>query len=332
MKENPFVTLIIPTLNEEEYIGQCLLSAHSQSYPENLTEILIVDGGSTDKTIDIVKRDQCAFKNVYILENTKKIQASAFNLGVINSRGDIIIRWDAHCIYDKDYIHYCVLDHIGGIYGNAGGSIQVMPGSETLMGKNIALINSSPFGLGGAAFRSKPVRGYVDTVPFGSFRKEVIAEIGPMNEKLPRGEDNEYNTRIRKAGYKILLDPLIRSYYFARKDLNSFIRQMYINGFSVGVLIRLSPSFIRIRHIIPLLFLMFIMASSVLSIFFPPVFVAFICVIALYFLLDLIFAFKICSKGDIELLPVMFFSVFLIHLSYGLGTMHGLWQGRFMNE
>jgi len=329
MSDYPYVTLIIPTLNEEDYIRQCLWSAYTQSYPDDLTEILIVDGGSTDLTLSIVRDEQAEHPNVKILENKKRIQSSAFNLGVGCSKGSIIIRWDAHCIYDPDYITFCVLNHTEGDYGNVGGSITVLPGSKTLMSRNIAQINRSTFGLGGAAFRREPEKSIVDTVPFGAFRKEVIKEIGPMNEQLPRGEDNEYNSRIRKAGYKILLDPRIKSSYIARKYLKSFLRQMYDNGFSVGVLIRLSFSYIGIRHIIPLFFLLFLISGLLLSFVSSLLLSVFSGILIIYFILNLFFAIKCCFKEDIRIVPLMFYSVLFVHVCYGWGTLIGLFRGRF---
>jgi glycosyltransferase involved in cell wall biosynthesis len=329
MPDYPFVTLIIPTLNEENFIRQCLWSAYKQSYPVDLTEILIVDGGSTDKTLSVAKDEQAEHPNVTILKNNKRIQSSAFNLGVSCSKGSIIIRWDAHCSYDPDYIHFCVLNHIEGDYGNVGGSIKVLPGSQTLMSSNIALINSSAFGLGGAPFRRKSERAFVDTVPFGAFRKEVIKEIGPMNDQLPRGEDNEYNSRIKKAGYKILLDPRIKSSYFARKDLKSFLRQMYTNGFSVGVLLIISASHVGKRHIVPLLFLLFLFSGLLVSFVSPLLISVFIVILAAYSILNLVYAFKACVGKDIRIIPLMFYSVFLVHVCYGWGTLIGIFTGRF---
>lgn len=333
MPDKPFVSLIIPTFNEEEYIRFCLSSAYAQSYPNELIEILIVDGCSKDKTPEIIMEEQLFHSNIKILKNKYRIQSSAFNLGVKYSKGDIIIRWDAHCFYDPGYIHFCVLNHCEGSYGNVGGNITVLPGSETLMSMNIALISSSPFGLGGAAFRRTSPKGFVETVPFGAFRKEIISEIGPMNEHLHRGEDNEYNSRIRRSGYKILLDPRIKSVYYARKDLMSFLKQMYTNGFSVGVLLRLSTRYVEIRHIIPMLFFLFVPVGILSVLFTIHALRILFAVLAIYLLLDLFFAIKSCSRENIRIVPMMIFSVFLVHICYGIGTIQGLLKGRFeMNK
>lgn len=329
MQYKPFVTLIIPALNEEVFIRQCLASAFAQSYPQERMEIMVLDGGSHDNTVEIVKKEQLSHPNLSLLNNPGKIQSAAFNLGVGVSTGEIIIRWDAHCKYDPDYVYHCVRNHQARIFGNVGGSILVLPGSESLMSRTIARINTSVFGTGGAAFRSAPICKFVDTVPYGSFRREIIEKIGPMNENLQRGEDNEYNARIRNAGYKILLDPEIRSCYYARKDLRSFLKQMSSNGFSVGILLRMSVKYTELRHTMPLLFFLFIVTGLILSPFFLSARILFLFVLVLYFLLNLAFAVMASIRNDIRIIPLMVFSVFCVHVCYGFSTLCGLIQWRY---
>lgn len=328
MQYKPFVTIIIPTLNEEVFIRQCLSSAYAQSYPQERIEILVLDGGSQDNTLKIVREEQLNHPNLSVLRNPGKIQSAAFNQGVGVSKGEIIIRWDAHCKYDPDYVYHCVKNHQEGIFGNVGGSIQVLPGSESLMSRTIALINTLAFGTGGAAFRSAPAGKYVDTVPYGSFRREIIEKIGPMNENLKRGEDNEYNARIRNAGYKILLDPEIKSCYYARKDLRSFLKQMGSNGYSIGILLRMSVKYTGLRHTVPLLFFLFIATGLILFPFFLYARIIFLFILALYFLLSLAFAVMAGIGNDFRIIPLMVFSVFCVHLCYGYCTLKGLIQWR----
>ena len=65
MKELPFVTTMIVVRNEERYIKKCLESFLRQDYPKDKYEILVIDGCSTDKTIDIVERkSRCKDNNI----------------------------------------------------------------------------------------------------------------------------------------------------------------------------------------------------------------------------------------------------------------------------
>ena len=100
----PFVQVIVPVRNEEKKINQCLNSIIKQDYPREKFEVLIVDGMSTDKTRDIVKKYVNCNSNFKLMENPKKIAPSALNIGLINSKGDIIIRVDGHCYINEDFI------------------------------------------------------------------------------------------------------------------------------------------------------------------------------------------------------------------------------------
>ena len=100
----PFVSLIIPTLNEEEYLEQTILSLLSNDYPSNKFELLIVDGLSKDNTVAITQGLAKKFPNIRLMSNSKIYQSAALNIGIKESKGNFIIRADAHAIYDKNYI------------------------------------------------------------------------------------------------------------------------------------------------------------------------------------------------------------------------------------
>ena len=76
------VAVIIPTLNEGKFIARCLDSVIGQSYPFEEMDVMVIDGGSNDKTKEIVNRYQEAFENIRLLNNPGKIQSIAFNIGV----------------------------------------------------------------------------------------------------------------------------------------------------------------------------------------------------------------------------------------------------------
>lgn len=323
------VSILIPTLNEEKHIERCLNSIFCQSYHSNIIEIFVVDGGSTDRTVEIVNQLCTEHQNLFLLNNIKKIQASAFNIGIDNFSGDILIRLDAHCAYDSEYVDHCVSYHRSSEYGNVGGWCSIEPGSDTNMSKAIALVSSARFGLGFALYRVGKKKMLTDSVPFGSFTKKVLSKVGKMDETLPRGEDNEYNARIRKTGYKILFDPKIISYYYAPHDLNSFLKKMYSNGYSIGVLIRVSRESISFRHLVPLMYLLALGIGVSLSFFYTLFKFALFLLLTIYFIVILLSGILRCSKHMIQLLPSYILTTYLVHLSYGIGTLHGLIKGKY---
>ena len=100
------VAVIIPTLNEEKFIARCLDSVIEQSCPFRDMDVMVVDGGSNDRTREIVEEYGRKYINIRFIHNPGRIQSIAFNIGVENSDAPYIVRLDAHALYNKDYIVY----------------------------------------------------------------------------------------------------------------------------------------------------------------------------------------------------------------------------------
>lgn len=319
------VAVIIPTLNEERFIENCLHSVINQSYPFKQMDIMVVDGGSTDRTIEIVNSFHLQYPNIRLLHNEKRIQSVAFNIGVDSSNAPYVVRLDAHIWYDENYIELCI-KHLKDIdkIGNVGGYCNIQPQNSSLQARANAVLNTSRFGIGGAAFRVGAKAGFVDTVPFGAFPRSVIEQVGLMREDLARGEDNEYNSRIHKNGYKIYFDPEIHCAYFARATVGASMRQMYSNGLSIGQLFYIDKKSIGIRHIVPMLFVLSILFTLILSLFCPFMIYLLFAILSAYVFVDILATILECIKNGwvyVSILPWLFF---LIHISYGCGTIVGL--------
>lgn len=323
------VAIIIPTLNEEKFLSQCLDSVIAQSFPFEEMDIMVVDGGSRDKTREIVNEYHQHYENIRLIDNPGKIQSIAFNIGIKNSTAPYIVRLDAHAYYKPYYIEGCVKGlKEDSNRGNVGGQWNIQPQNDSLWATTNAILNYSKFGIGGATYRIGAEAGNVDTVPFGAFPRKVIEEIGGMREDLPRGEDNEYNSRIKKAGYSIYFDPQIECIYYARPTLKTSCKQMYANGESIGHLFYVDRESIGIRHLVPLLFVLGIIVGFIGAVFFKLFLYALLVGLALYFACDLI-ASIIASKehGWKYCLP-LFLLFFCVHVSYGFGTIKGIVTGR----
>lgn len=325
MKSDKFIAVIIPTLNEERFITDCLNSVLSQTYPIDRLDIMVVDGGSSDKTADIVQSFSEKYSNVRFLRNTKKIQSAAFNIGFKNTSASVIIRLDAHALYAPNYIERCVnaIENDPQI-GNVGGICNILPFTDRIVAEANALLNTSRFGIGGATFRVGGKAGYVDTVPFGAFPRRTVEKLGGMREDLARGEDNEYNYRIRSAGYKVFFDPEIVSTYYSRPTLLSSMKQMFANGLSIAKLLYIEKQIISIRHLVPLAFFLTLVILVVMSFVIKEFIVLLIGLLIIYLIAAFVSSAIICNKHGwryFAILPIMFF---LIHISYGYGTFVGL--------
>lgn len=225
----PPVTIILPIRNEARHIARGLDAVTTQDYPRDQIEILVVDGMSDDGTRAIVSEFCGRDPRVTLLDNPRGIVPTALNLGLARARGDIIIRVDGHAVIAPDYVRRCV-EILGQVDAwCVGGAIETV--GETVTARAIAAAQSSPFGVGGAAFRYARAGRYVDTLAFGAYRREVFERIGNFDQELVRNQDDEFNFRLTRAGGKIWLDPRIRSQYFSRATLRGLWQQYFQYGF-----------------------------------------------------------------------------------------------------
>ena len=219
-------TVVLPTLNERSHIRDCLDSLLAQDC-DAIGEILVVDGGSTDGTREIVEAEGGV---VRLVDNPRMTAAAAMNVGLSAARNDLIVRADAHTVYAPDYVRRCIetLNTSGAAV--VGGPMR--PIGVTQFGRAVAAVTSSPFGVGPGRFHYSEVAQDVDTVYLGAYRRATVQDVGGYDdEKLQwAAEDQELNYRIRRAGGRIVLDPSIRSSYFPRQDLRSLLRQYHNYG------------------------------------------------------------------------------------------------------
>jgi glycosyltransferase involved in cell wall biosynthesis len=324
----PFVSIIIPCRNEEKFISKCLDSINGNDYPKDKLEILVVDGMSEDGTRQIVEEYVQKHTFLQLLNNPKKVVSPALNIGIKEAKSDIVMRMDAHCIYDKDYISKCVeyLQRHEDV-DNVGGICITLPGNNTLLAQSIALALSHPFGVGNSYFRigSKKEK-YVDSVPFGCYRKKTFFKNGFFDEDLVRGQDAEFNARLMKNGGKIFLVPEIISYYYARDSLGKLWKMHLQYGYFKPLLVKKIGKIFTLRQLIPPLFVGSLIVSLILAIIFRPFLWFFIFISGSYIITDLGFSLKISLNKGLKYffaLPLVFAT---LHFSYGAGYLKGVWD------
>lgn len=339
--EMPFISVIIPTYNEERSIDECITSMLEQDYPRERMEWFFVDGDSVDST----PARLCDYKERYpelinIINNPDRTVPYAMNLGIRASRGEYIIRLDAHAAYAPDYFSSCVrvLDRTGA--DNVGGIIETR--ARTDMGKSIAKMLASPFGVGNSTFRTGGKDGYVDTVPFGAFRRDVFERVGLYDERLTRNQDSELNYRIIKNGGKIYLSHEIKLAYYCRDTLRGITKMAFQNGKWNIITSRLCPGSMRLRHFVPCIFLLSLIclpaaaglvaalspvlgtvAAGLLSKLIGAALYAELC---LYFALDCCFSFRAASDLREFLRLICLHPAF--HICYGAGSLAGILKSR----
>ncbi|MDP8206369.1 MAG: glycosyltransferase family 2 protein [Candidatus Electryonea clarkiae] len=329
MSRSDFVSVIIPCFNEEQRIAGCLDSIFANDYPNDKLEILVVDGMSEDNTRKIINKYIITHSSIIrLIDNPDRYTPIAFNLGVKNARGNIIMIMGAHSSYAKDYISQSI--HFLHEYNadNVGGSMRTISRTNTLTGNTIALAISHPFGVGNSTFRTgSDEPQWVDTVFGGCYRREVFDKIGYFNENLISSQDIDFNIRLQKAGGKILLVPSIVTDYYSRSDLISFTKHNFRNGIWSILPIKYTKKPLKLRHMIPLLFTTSIFILVGLSIIRAIFLYILLILAAIYILITLYYSFKVAVvKKDFRFvisLPLAFFN---LHFIYGLGSFYALYK------
>lgn len=234
LPDRPLVSIVIPCLNEERYIVALLDSLAAQDYGADGIEVIVADGGSTDRTRELVAEYPSPFRRLELVDNPKVITVGGLNAGMEASTGDCWVIIGAHSVVRPDFVKESVeaLRRTGAAC--VGGPIETV--GEGTTGKAIAAAMSSPFGVGNAKFRYADTEGEVDTVPFGCYHRKVWEVVGRFDESVDGADEDSYNARLIEEGGRIVLVPTIRSTYYPRRTLKALAKQYWEYGAAKGTL------------------------------------------------------------------------------------------------
>lgn len=314
----PFVTIAMPCLNEEGYIEDCLRSVAAQDYPRDRIEILVADGGSTDRTREILARLSRDDPRIRVIDNPDRIQAAGMNQIIRQARGEVVVRMDVHCEYAEDYVRRCieVLGRTGA--DNVGGAQRAK--AKTAFQRALCAALTSPVGVGGASYRSPDNEGYVDTVFLGAFRRRVFETAGMYDPKAITNEDAELNQRILEAGGKVYLSRDIVVHYYPRTSYRTLAKQYFKYGQGRARTLLKRGTFPSLRPALP--FLMVVSGSALLATsrwhrLTLPAF-------ALYAAATGIEAIRVGHEEGLAAIPVIWGIFPVLHASHGVGFAAGL--------
>ena len=319
------VSFCVIAYNEEKALDSLFKDIIAQDYPHGNIEVILVNAMSTDQTrrkMEHFSEEDHGFRRVVVLDNAKKIQAAGWNVAITASKGDIILRIDAHTMIPHDFVSKNVQCILSGENVTGGRRPNVVE-EETPWKHTLLLAESSMFGSSIAPYRKGNHKTYVKSVFHGAYRKEVFEKAGLFNESLGRTEDNEMHYRIRKAGYRLCYDPQIHSWQYVRSSVPGMMKQKYGNGEWVARTLGVCPGCLSIYHFVPFAFVLAIIVTTILAAVKKPflaitMWITYWCgAIGMAVLAVKNEAKHICQL----LLPGIFF---LLHLSYGVGSVVGM--------
>lgn len=224
MEKYPFISIIIPTKNEEATIGKCLESLEQLNYPKDKLEVIIADGLSVDNTVKIAES-----YGAKIIKNEAQTVAPGRNLGFKNSWGDLVAFSDADCVMDKNWLMNAVKYFGDGDIAGVGGP-NLTPQNETNFGKAVGFLFSLGSLLSGSAHSMDSRKAkFVKSIPGCNaiYRREALEKVMPSDEGLLTCDDTEMNYQLRKIGYKLLYVPDVMVWHCRRDSPRKFWNQIY---------------------------------------------------------------------------------------------------------
>jgi hypothetical protein len=155
----------------------------------------------------------------------------------------------------------------------------------------------------------------------------VFERIGVFDEELLRNQDDEFNYRLVRSGGRILLVPEIRSQYFARDSYQRLWRMYFQYGLFKPLVIKKSGSVVRIRHLIPALFVICVVIGTLIGLWVHPFLVMPGAIVGLYAACALCASVTASRRsGDRLLAPCLWMAFGTIHCAYGLGFLCGIYK------
>jgi len=325
VKNPPRISIIIPTLNEERYIAQCLDSILEATYSKEKMEVFVVDGMSQDRTRGIVQEYHEKYSFIQLLENTYSYTPMGMNLGINASTGKYIFILSAHAQYEHDYFMKLV-ENIETLNADCvGGVLVTKVKHKNKKSSSIKEVLMHKFGVGNASFRtgSDEVK-LVDTVAFGCYKRDTFETYGLFDEKLIRNQDIELNKRIINGGGSIYLIPEVKCTYFARENFTDLAKNNYANGFwnILTAYYTKTLNSLSLRHFIPLLFVLSLLIPIGISFIFPRA--LWLGILSLISYLTLVIIISSRLKNSSNSLGYLIISFLTLHFSYGLGSLMGI--------
>ena len=321
------VSIIVCCYNEEKYIEKCLRTLLNQQNISGELEILVIDGMSSDKTRSLIKNISRSDSRVKMFDNPAKVKPPAVNIGFRAARGKFIAICDAHTEYDKSYISNSinVIENHPETWCVGGPIISV---GQSDFGKANAIAMSSSIGVGNAKHRFPNYEGYAEMVCFPLFKREVLDLVGYYDEFFDINHDDEYCFRLRKAGGKVFLSPVAKSYYYVRNSMKGLFRQYFSYGFWQIAFLKKHKIPISIRQLIPFIFFSVIAIFSFVSIITENAWIGLI-LPTIYVGILLLATIPILFKNGLKIAANFPLAIFILHFSYAIGFFSGLFKFSF---
>ena len=212
----PGVSIIVTTFNSAPTIDECLKAILGLDYPKELLEVIVVDGGSTDDTMEHAK--EYPVKLVY----TKLNPAAAYNFVLKDIQNEVIGLIDSDAKVEKSWLKKLVNLLNEPDVAGASGTVETW-NSDKLVPRVIGYELN---------YRYQRLPHTIERVATMNLllKTDITREIGGFDELLPTQYDTDIGARLAEAGYRIAFDVEAKCYHFHRPTLKAFFKQQYKYG------------------------------------------------------------------------------------------------------
>jgi GT2 family glycosyltransferase len=252
--------------------------------------------------------------------------SAGMNIGLRHAGSPVVIVAGAHTSYPSTFLETCLkyLNKTGADV--VGGPLLTTARGSGFAARMIAAILSSRFGVGNAAFRTGMKEGWVDTVPYGAYRKEVFDQCGMYDEDLVRAQDAELHARIRHSGKRIYQTPELVTHYYPVSTFRALWRKAFRDGKWQYLATAKNPQSFSLRRFAPVFVVLMLAGLALVAAFLPVIWMLIAALTLLYLLTG--FYFGSTQAGATGLLTriLLPFFAFPFHVCYGVGTLAGLWH------
>lgn len=251
----PLISVIMPVLNEAQHIERVIGSLLQQQAEEFGLEILLLDGKSTDDTMQKIAPLAAADPRIRVLTNEKRTTPAAFNLGLRAARGEYVCIMGAHAVYEQNYLAVCYRELLArGVIGCSGHAV-TCPADPSAQARLVAWALGHPFGTSANSSRTQ-AEGYVDSIAYPLFVKQALLDAGGYEENLTRNQDNDMNQRLCARGHKLYLTWKTSALYYPKRTIRELLRYGFRNGYWNVISLKDYPASMKKRHFVPFVFVM----------------------------------------------------------------------------
>ncbi len=324
LTELPLVSLVLPVKNEGAHLHRSLEAIDRQTYPPSRIEIIAVDGGSTDGTLDILRERQADDPRIRILGGPGVNTPVAMNIGVEAARGPIVAKIDGHGWINDSFVADAVaILEADAEVGCVGGL--VVPVAENDLERSVAYARFSVLGVGGGIYTASEQLQEADTVQCGVYRRQALIETGSFDAQLLYGEDEEANYRLRLAGWRIVLQPRMRFHYRVRPNPRALFQQYFRYGRARVAVVRKHPSFFSPKHAVPASAVA-VLGLGALGLVEARTRAAGVLAWSAYLALIAGGGLMLAWKRRLTRPDLIALALAALHIGYGTGTFAGLWD------